>query len=340
MATIPANSRVKQVRMIAPDGSVYATNVIISPDAKDVFIYQPDPTGENTNGVQASIQDFLFRRFEINENNEWITTDEYYSVDPSNNSLWQNWVDYQDITQQRLVGLYSDKISEKVNFLTATEEGTQADHTLHTASINNAKNWQAVKVVYDLKDDMKITMVPDAFDENGEIKEDYCQDYSAEQQAKELMLSFQNQSLWQAMIDKQLEMKDKLIGIYDSDGERVGYFEATANNLNALKDVYKNGFSVCINDDGNQNVTIINWGEIKTDRDAMDLLIDVSKKSVYQQLLELKDFWITLPFESYDAGNDSENKPIMGLNIVNKNDIATFHLCEVTATQEIKEEIE
>jgi hypothetical protein len=99
MATIPANSRVKQVRMIAPDGSVYATKVIISPDAKDVFIYQPDATGANTNGTQASIQDFLFRRFEINENNEWITTDEYYSVDPSNNSLWQNWIDYQDITQ-------------------------------------------------------------------------------------------------------------------------------------------------------------------------------------------------------------------------------------------------
>lgn len=340
MATIPANSRVKQVRMIAPDGSVYATNVIISPDAKDVFIYQPDATGANTNGTQASIQDFLFRRFEINENNEWITTDEYYSVDPSNNSLWQNWIDYQDITQQRLVGLYGDNISEKVNFLTATEEGTQADHTLHTDSVDSAENLQAVKSVYDLKDDKKITMVPDAFDKNGKIKEDYCQDYTAEQQAKELMLSFQNQSLWQAMIDKQLEMKDKLIGIYDSDGKRVGYFEATVNNLDVLKQVYNEGVLVCINDDGNKNVTTITWGEIKTDKDAMDLLIDVSKKSVYQQLLELKDFWITLPFESYDAGNNSENQPIMGLNIVNKNDIATFHLCEIKATSEIKEEIE
>lgn len=349
MATIPANSRVKQVRMIAPDGSVYATNVIISPDAKDVFIYQPDATGENTNGTQASLQDFLFRRFEIKDN-QWIATDKYYSIDPSNNSLWQNWVDYQDITQQRLVGLYGTIEKEdgtveiiKENFLTATEEGVQAEHALHTAPIKNEqveKNWQAVKTIYGLKEDKKITMIPDAFDENGKVKEDCCQAYSAEQQAKELMLSFQNQSFWQAMIDKQLEMKDKLIGIYDSDGKRVGYFEATANNLNALKDVYEKGFSVCINDDGNQNVTTITWGAIKTDKDAMDLLIDVSKKSVYQQLLELKDFWITLPFESYDAGNDSENKPIMGLNIVNKNDIATFHLCEMIATQEIKEEIE
>ena len=162
--------------------------------------------------------------------------------------------------------------------------------------------------------------------------------YTAEEKAKELMFSFGEKSFWQALIDSKLDAKDKLIGIYDNNGNCVGHFEATRYNIDALKEVYKTGFNVGTGaaPDENNDIKIITWGQIETDEEAMGLLIDLSKKSIYQHLIELKDFWITLPFEEYETGIGNN----YGLNIVNKNDILSLHFADNTLSEETTEEVE
>jgi hypothetical protein len=109
--------------------------------------------------------------------------------------------------------------------------------------------------------------------------------YTPADKAKELMFSFGDKSFWQAIIDRELENKNKLIGIYNKNGECVGHFEATRYNLEALKDVYNNGVTVEIHKgidaDGNEIDGQFTYGIIETNKDAMDLLIDTSKKSIY-----------------------------------------------------------
>lgn len=143
--------------------------------------------------------------------------------------------------------------------------------------------------------------------------------YTAEEKAQELMFSFGKKSFWQAIIDKELENKDKLIGIYNKDGECVGHFEATRYNLDALKQVYQDGVVVAEykGEDANGAPIIqqIKRGAITTDQEAMSLLIDLSSKSLYQHVLELKDFWITLPVEYYDITTSN------GVSIANKKDV-------------------
>ena len=147
--------------------------------------------------------------------------------------------------------------------------------------------------------------------------------YTEEEKAQELMFSFGKKSFWQAIIDKELENKDKLIGIYNKDGDCIGHFEATRYNLDALKEVYNGGTPVAIyrgfDEEGNEIIQEFTYGKIEEDKDAMDLLVDLSTKSIYQHLIDLKDFWITLPFEAYNKINEN------GLNIANKKDIKQLH---------------
>jgi hypothetical protein len=52
------------------------------------------------------------------------------------------------------------------------------------------------------------------------------------------MLAFGETSFWQALIDYIDEERNRMIGIYDNQGNCVGHFEATRYNLDKLKDVY------------------------------------------------------------------------------------------------------
>lgn len=327
-------SRIKEVRILGDDGAPVGEKVKISPDAADVMVH--DASKQNAN--HASLQDFLFRKFPIKDTNvgQMRTNDEedpYFTVDPTRQSVWQGWYDYQDMTKKRLTGLYkvtqvdgNIKIEYVGDFLLGQETDLQAELTLEDNLTETEIDDNIDKVI-------ELYQLANKKDENNEDIPDYKVDsngedealYTPEDKAKELMFSFGDKSFWQAIINRELENKDKLIGIYNEDGECVGHFEATRYNLEALKEVYKNGVTVAM--DGNNPEQKIEWGVIDSDKAAMDLVVDLSKKSVYQHLIDLKDFWITLPFEVYDNNNinpDTEEYEL-GLNIANKNDIAKLH---------------
>ena len=331
MAANTNPSRIKEVQILNENGTLVGDKVKISPDAADVMVR--DASKQTTN--HASLQDFLFRKFPIKDtsagkmraNNE---EDPYFTVDPTQQSIWQGWYDYQDMTKKRLTGLYKvTQIGEDIkveyvgDFLLGQEKDLQAELTLEEETeIEN--NIEQVIVLYQLankKDKDNKDILDYKVGSNGEN----TTEYTPEDKAKELMFSFGDKSFWQAIVDRELENKNKLIGIYNQNGECVGHFEATRYNLDALKEVYKNGVTVAM--DGDNPEQIIKWGVIDNDEAAMDLLVDLSKKSVYQHLIDLKDFWITLPFEVYNNNNidPNTNGYELGLNIANKNDIAKLH---------------
>ena len=323
-------SRIKEVRILGDDGTPVGDKVKISPDAADVMVHD---ASDNAN--HASLQDFLFRKFltkdtnagQMRANND---EDSYFAVDPTQQSVWQAWYDYQDMTKKRLTGLYkvtqvdgNIKVEYVGDFLLGQETDLQAELT-NLAQTEIDYNIDKVIELYQLankKDKDNKDIIDYKVDSNGED----IAEYTPTEKAKELMFSFGDKSFWQAIIDRELENKNKLIGIYNKNGECVGHFEATRYNLETLKEVYKNGVTIAMDDDNPKH--IITWGVIKNDKDAMDLLIDLSKKSVYQHLIDLKDFWITLPFEVYDNNNKDPNtgEYELGLNIANKNDIAKLH---------------
>lgn len=340
MAETTNPSRIKEVKILGEDGTLVGDKVKISPDAADVMVH--DASKQNVN--HASLQDFLFRKFptrdtEAGQMRVKDEEDPYFKVDPTKQSVWQGWYDYQDITKKRLVGLYKTEgeTGEYVaDFLLGRESDLQSLYTLELPEVDAAANIEKIKEAFDLHDksadnvDYKIPSDVE-FKEDGSIDwstfdEQYR--YSEDGKAKELMFSFGDKSFWQAIIDRELENKNKLIGIYNKDGECVGHFEATRYNLDALKEVYSNGVTVEIHDgidaDGNEIDGQFTYGIIETDKDAMDLIVDTSKKSIYQQLIDLKDFWITLPFEVYNKVNEA------GFNIANKNDIQNLRFNPTT----------
>lgn len=330
-------SRIKEVLILGEDGTPVGDKVKISPDAADVMVH--DATGSSVN--HASLQDFLFRKFPTRdtEAGQMRVNDEedlYFTVDPTRQSVWQGWYDYQDMTKKRLAGLYKItqedgdiKVEYVGDFLLGQETDLQAELTLedNLTETEIDDNIERVIELYQLankkdKEDKDILDYKVNSDGDDETR------YTPEDKAKELMFSFGDKSFWQAIIDRELENKNKLIGIYNKDGECVGHFEATRYNLEALKEVYSNGITVEIHDgidaDGNEIDGQFTYGIIETDKDAMDLIVDTSKKSVYQQLIDLKDFWITLPFEVYNKVNEA------GFNIANKNDIQNLRFNPTT----------
>lgn len=331
-------SRIKEVQILNENGTPVGDKVKISPDATDVMVH--DASKQNAN--HASLQDFLFRKFLIKDTNAGQMRanneeDSYFTVDPTRQSVWQGWYDYQDMTKKRLTGLYKvTQTGENIqveyvgDFLLGQETDLQAELTLEDRQTEAEKQQEIANNIGQV---IALYQLANKKNENNEDIPDYKVNsngedetlYTPEDKAKELMFSFGDKSFWQAIIDRELENKDKLIGIYNKDGERVGHFEATRYNLEALKEVYKDGVIVAM--DGDNPEQIIEWGVIKNDKEAMDLLIDLSKKSVYQHLIDLKDFWITLPFEVYDNNNTDPNtgEYELGLNIANKNDIAKLH---------------
>lgn len=363
MAEVP--NRIKEVQILGDDGAPVGGKVKISPDAKDVMVHD---ASDNAN--HASLQDFLFKKFDWaqvgDKTMRIVSTDEetgeieYFEIDPTNHSVWQSWFDYQDMTKKRLVGIYTGDGYKNADFLLGQEADEQAEHTQTDKKTEQEKqeeinnNIESVIYQYPRIQDKKTETedeiekvysdyhIPDNIQyDNGNIAWENLpetQKYSQEDKAKELMLAFGEQSFWQALIDRELENKDKLIGIYDSNGNCVGHFEATRYNIDALKKVYEKGFNIGTGaaPDENNDIKTIKWGQIETDEEAMGLLVDLSKKSIYQHLIELKDFWITLPFEEYETGIGNN----YGLNIVNKNDILTLHFADNTLSEEATEEVE
>lgn len=330
-------SRIKEVRILGDDGTPVGEKVKISPDAADVMVHD---ASDNAN--HASLQDFLFRKFptkntsvgQIRTSNEEVS---YFTVDPTRQSVWQGWYDYQDMTKKRLTGLYkitqldgNIKVEYVGDFLLGQETDLQAELTLEDRKTEEEKQQE---IAYNIAQVIAQYQLANKKDEEDNDILDYKVNsegedetlYTPEDKAKELMFSFGDKSFWQAIIDRELENKNKLIGIYNKDGQCVGHFEATRYNLEALKEVYKKGITVIT--DGNNPTQTIEWGVIKNNKDAIDLLIDLSKKSVYQHLIDLKDFWITLPFEAYYNNNTDPDTGgyELGLNIANKNDIAKLH---------------
>ena len=306
---MPSNTgfkrRIKTVNVIGEDGAMAYPDVIITPDSDNVIVLSPNPSGSS-----APLHDFLFRKFKYDtiegapvrypETKQQTTTDEngnehtetvasYFQVSPISKSIWQSWYDYQDITKKRLVGFYKTEgeTSEYVaDFLLGREDDLQSIYTLELPDVDADANMNAIKDAFDLRDkstdnvDYKIPSDVE-FNEDGNINWSTFDDkyrYSEDDKAKELMLSFGNKSLWQAIMENEQKRKDRLIGIY-KDGQLVGHFEATKYNLEVLKEVYKDGVPVVTwDDDPDQQIYA---GYVGSDKEAMDLLVDLENKSVY-----------------------------------------------------------
>lgn len=319
----------KQVTIIDKDGTVAYPNTKIAPDAEVVMI---QPTADT--GTKTTLQNFLFGKF-IDEKGEIRKkAEDGYAVNPDMQSIWQAWTDHQDIVQKRLVGLY-DKNGDYIgDFLLKIEKNdpadTQAQYTLFAAPVDQTSEDYANKIqqianLFNLTEDEVLDGAPN-YDEDGNLTN--LVSISSKQQAEALMISFGDQSFWQTFLEREQLNKDKMFGIYaetDNGVQCIGHFEATRNNIDVLKEVYKNGVTVAM--DGNNPGQEIKWGVIDNDKAAMDLLVDLSKKSIYQRLIDLKDFWITLPFEVYNNNNINPDtgEYELGLNIANKNDIAKLH---------------
>lgn len=331
----------KQVTIIDKDGTVVYPNTKIAPDAEVVMI---QPTADT--GTKATLQNFLFGKFIDEENGIRKKAEDGYAVNPDMQSIWQAWTDHQDIIQKRLVGLY-DKNGDYIgDFLLKIEKNdpadTQAQYTLFAAPVDQTSEDYADKIqqianLFNLTEDAVLDGAPN-YDKDGKLIN--LKTVSAKEQAEALMISFGNQSFWQTFLEREQLNKDKIFGIYaktDNGVQCIGHFEATRNNINALKEVYKKGFNIGTGAaDENNNIKTIQWGQIDTDEEAMGLLVDLSKKSIYQHLIELKDFWITLPFEEYETGIGDN----YGLNIVNKNDILSLHFADNTLSEEATKEVE
>lgn len=338
------NKKIQQVNIINHEGDVHF-GVRLAPDASDIVVKS---TGNADASTKATLEEFLFSKFDdsgdIRQNVKNSDGEKvFHEVAPSSQSIWQWLTDHQDIVKKRLVGLYapvSDENGSTVNkytgqdFLLADEKNDdtdiQAQYTLlHDALSEGDVDLNVDKVIelFQLQDQRVV-------DEDGisKVKPDYRfidgkpadEFYTPEEKARELMFAFGDKSFWQALIEREIENKKKLIGVY-KDGNCIGYFEPTRYNLDAIKDAYDTGFKIETTFKDGILTQEIQRGPIETDEEALALVADLSKKSVYQQLLELKDFWITLPFEFYDDNNGNTTD---GINIANKCDINKLHFAD------------
>jgi hypothetical protein len=123
---------------VGADGTTKYQNVFLAPDASEVYVLPNMGTG-----ARASLQDFLFTKYKLKEvtvdengvivnpdSEKAIGTriirvieegDEYYEIDPSKTSVWQQWNDYQELLKKRLVGLYDDNGDYQGDFIKAIE---------------------------------------------------------------------------------------------------------------------------------------------------------------------------------------------------------------------------
>lgn len=265
-------------------------NIGIVPFANNIII-----KGSRNEGTsfQTSLQDFLFAKFcdvEINKNpiryreasSDNVLKPSYYPVDTNAQSVWQAWNDYQEILKRRLVGAYN-------------EQGYLGDYFSKSANKEKVVNFIIER--YDLKDDSDID----------------GQEITAKSQAEALLMNFNQSSFWERVLDEQKKQKDKIWGLYKNK-QLVGYFDKTEHNIAQLQDVYKEGFLIEVAEEDGETIKTTG-NSITTDEEAVNLLLDCSKKSLAQHILDLQDFWKTVSKESYGSGLTA------GVNIANTYDI-------------------
>lgn len=317
--------RLRKVDIIGPDGTVIAQSVLISPKAEDVkveneIVQKTEGGTETKTPVSANLKDFLFKKFSSTTESDGGDTieiraagDDYFSIDPSKISILQSWSDYQNLNKKRLVGLYDKDENNNIVYIADFLSGIEnLDPTLAQFETTDTEaNIDAVIGLYDLKEYTPVTIKDEEIGEGTPV--------SAEDQAKELMASLGDSSFWQRLIERERADKDRLIGIYDEEGVLKGHFEPTKENLDAIVNLYNKGILCYENNitaaDGTQSNQKVYKGTVTSLEDAYDLVIDLKKKSIYQHLIELKDFWIVLPFECYDNVEEA------GHSIANKYDI-------------------
>lgn len=350
------SQRLRMVNIIGPEGTVIANGVLISPNAEDVKV--ENEVTQNTN-VSANLKDFLFKKFSSttetdDEGTVTIRTagDDYFSIDPSKVSILQSWSDYQNLNKKRLVGLYGkdekDNVVYIADFLSGIENLDSTLAQFETTDIT--ANIGAVKTKYGFAGYVPVTGV----DENGDFTTGAP--VSADVQAKEFMASFGNSSFWQQIIDREIENKNRLLGVYDANGKVAGYFESTTADLEEVKKIYPNltneeVYNLVIDsnkkslyqrivnreiEDKNRllgiydaNGNVVGYFEpteanieaiqevygLETYDEAYNLAMDLGAKSLYQRLVELNNFWQDLPSEYYRKTEQS------GKNIATKYDI-------------------
>ena len=295
---LPVHSKaINQVNIRNKGGSSLYQDVDIAPLSSKVLV---EKTSSEGTGQYATLQDFLFAKFydteiagqakrvragkliEVEEGDDIVAPDHYH-VNVNATSIWQAWNDYQEILKKRLVGVYDE------------QDGYQGDY------IQSAETDVIAFIIerYGLKDDY--------------IPSNSATLISAEEQATQMLLNFNNMSIWQRTLDTCKRRKDALWGLY-KDGELVGHFKDSRENIEALKDVYKQG--VLIKVAGQGGVTTEVYGNsVSTDEEALNLLINLQEKSLFQYIVDLKNFWRTLAIEKYEKDSDT------GSNIANKYDI-------------------
>ena len=301
---------VNQINIRNKHGTTIYNNVDIMPTASSVLVEKTSSEGD---GQYSTLQDFLFAKFYDTEIEDVVHRVKagHYPVNVNATSIWQAWNDYQNILKKRLVGIYDD------------ETGYQGDYILTAeADSINATAIEKQKARYALTGGDEKVLPSEAIAfiiERYGLKDDYIPSDSsvlvtAEEQAEQMLLNFGSGSLWQRVLDEQKQRKDELWGIY-KDGELVGHFEDTRENIDALKDVYGDDETV-VEITGEGGITQEVYAKrITTDDEALALLVDLQEKSIYQHLIDLKDFWISLPVEYYLRTSEE------GVSVANKYDI-------------------
>lgn len=315
------NKKIQQVNIIDNEGDVYS-GVRLAPDTSDIIV---KPTGDADASSKATLEEFLFSKFDdtgaIRKNVQVNGEKAFYPVAPSSQSIWQWLTDHQDIVKKRMIGLYDTDGNYLGDFLLAQETDTQADYTL-MSTVDADENIEQVCSVFNLSDDKKLVL---GYNAQGQPIIAQKIDYTSTEQAEELMMAFGEKSFWQAYMERELDKKQKLIGVYkkqaDGSSSCIGYFEATESGVKAIRQVYDTGFTVALHSENGEVTQVIRRGT-NSDAEALAMAIDLESKSVYQHLIELKDFWITLPFEVYNNLQDA------GVNIANKYDITDLHFAD------------
>ena len=332
-----SEKKVTHLNIVGPDGKTVYKNVPITPFAENVILKDPE---DNT--ISTSLQEFLFNKFDDSAGIR--VPDGQYEVNPADRSIWQTWIDYQNMTKKRLMGLYNKDGEYTADFIAEKENDIQAEYTITEGEATNIgdANSGNIKAIIDL------------FGLTPKTPLDGSDTITAEDQAKELALHLGSGSVWQNIIEEDRKQRDMLWGIYDATGEIVGHFEPTEEDLNALNAVYwksndvklKQGIAYTL-DIPVASIEIIDKDGITEDNEAFceftyktgssaevisatlkysqlsnertkNMLINFGQKSVYQTLIDLEDFWLDLPREEYDQPNE-------GISIATKYDINQLH---------------
>lgn len=207
-----------------------------------------------------------------------------------NESMWQ-----------RIINSNQELIDKIFGFEGTDSEGNEVKAKFEATENNR----DAIQSVYQFKAKHRLN-----FDFDGNPVEGA--EITTNEQLRDLIA---DKSIWQSIIENDQKKKDALWGIYNTEGKLIGHFEATWENLQAIQEFYSGKTFEIVTGYNADGTPITETRSINNPREAYELLVDLDKKSIYQHLVDLRDFWIYLPIEYY--GQDSPGNSIVTQSEIN-----------------------